>query len=716
MISRFIIKNLRINHKSWFWLLFVVTSMLWSPNAPLALSASAQNNDTIVNATRSVVRIRAQKCDIVDCIDSGIGSGVIIQPDGFILTAWHVTVINEQDKSSSHLDRFVIEMPDNPGGIPKPKYRAELIADLPNQDLAFLQITADATGKSVTPVDLPFLPINTQKLEPDNKLMILGYPNPFIQNSPPTWHLIDKIVSNDIALEALDSLQEGYSGGPALIDERGELKVVGVVSSLDQNSAQLVHVKGLSELTQLRWTVDAGPTPSEPTSKESRVWCKKIAFLRLDVKGIPTLRITANLYAFNLVGQSGRLVAYAYDAKTHQPLKAANSKLPQALHGQLALHRDFGAQQYMDKLPVSIDVPLINLDLQTPTEQIEFRLVVLGNESQKLWEGEKWYSIKASNPGPVAAVNITPSPVTPPPVASAPITSTLPPPTAPPPSIPSGRIAFPIINKGKSDTGIYCFSTKKNCQRLSTMRQPDFSAGGYLVVNGDGGGRESLFRMGPNYEHQEPVSLHSEDGHPQWSPDGLNIVFDSTSFGKDNLSRIYWQEKTTGQPTEETPPILFGGVTLIGRAPVYLANWHVAYNGCDSWETWSHCGIYTVEHRGREKPIRITDNPNDIPTDGLGDRVLFMANRQANDWEIYVANWNEFNGITRLTNSPGCDGLATASPDGQYIAFMTNREGPWSVYVMRPDGSDQTKLFNIPEAGFGCGDAQWLDERMSWGP
>jgi len=708
-----------IIHKKWFFLLIVAIAMLWLAQEPLAVSALAQNDDSITSADRSIVRIRAQKCDISDCIDNGIGSGAIIHPGGIILTAWHVTVINERDKSSDHLDRFVIEMADNLDGIPSPKYRAELIASSPEQDLAFLQITTDATGEPITLADLPFLPIYDNRLDPSAKLLIRGYSDPLtLSPKLPKFYPINKITHNDIALEVPESLQKGYSGGPALIDHAGQLEIVGIVSSLDPNSSQIVHVQGLSGLTQMRWISDA-----DPARPEGQIWGKKMEFLSLDVKGVPKLRITTDLYTFNHKGQTGRLVAYAYDTKNYQPLKASQPTLPQSSDGQLALHQNFAVKYYVDRLTLSIEVPLIELDLQIPIEQIAFRLVVLGNKAQNLWEGERWYDVTIINPTPTPTPIVTLPPATPPVIATpTPVpTPTLtlpadPTPTSPPSLLPSGRIAFPLLNKEKIDVGIYCFSANKICQNLPAMRQPDFSAGGYLVVNGERGSRESLFRMDHNYARQEPISLHPEDAHPQWSPDGLSIIFASTSFGEDNLSRIYWQEKAIEQPEDETPPLRYGGFTLNGRAPVYLSNWHVAYNGCDSWETWSHCGIYSVEHRGREKPIRITANPNDIPTDGLGARVLFMSNREDNDWEIYVANWNEFNSMTRLTNSPGCDGLAAASPDGQYIAFMTNREGPWAVYVMRIDGSGQTKLFDIPDAGFGCGDGKWLDERMSWGP
>ena len=35
----------------------------------------------------------------------------------------------------------------------------------------------------------------------------------------------------------------------------------------------------------------------------------------------------------------------------------------------------------------------------------------------------------------------------------------------------------------------------------------------------------------------------------------------------------------------------------------------------------------------------------------------------------------------------------TWSPDGQHIAFLSDRSGRWEVHVMNPDGSDQKKMF-----------------------
>ncbi|MEZ4869935.1 MAG: hypothetical protein R3C14_51890 [Caldilineaceae bacterium] len=247
------------------------------------------------------------------------------------------------------------------------------------------------------------------------------------------------------------------------------------------------------------------------------------------------------------------------------------------------------------------------------------------------------------------------------------------------------------------------------------MRQPDFS-GKYLVANGEGNDRDSVFRFDLDLGRQNPISSHDEDAFPQWSPDGLSLVFSSDSDGNDALSRIYWQEHADQQT--DAPPIQFDRFALVGDHPVYLSNGRIAYKGVNSWDNWSREGIYSFEYRRNElnKPTMITDNSNDLPTDGTGDRILFMSNRNDADWEIYITSSTTPGDTARLTYWPGCDGLATASPSGNTIAFMGNHEGTWAVYVMQVGGSGQTKLFDIPNTGFGCGDGRWLNERMSWGP
>ena len=76
-------------------------------------------------------------------------------------------------------------------------------------------------------------------------------------------------------------------------------------------------------------------------------------------------------------------------------------------------------------------------------------------------------------------------------------------------------------------------------------------------------------------------------------------------------------------------------------------------------------------------------------------------------------------GVTNLSNSPTSnDGVPTISPDGQWVAFASNRDGSWAVYVVPSSGGQVTKLFDFPKSnpwGVG-GDREWTNERMSWGP
>jgi hypothetical protein len=270
----------------------------------------------------------------------------------------------------------------------------------------------------------------------------------------------------------------------------------------------------------------------------------------------------------------------------------------------------------------------------------------------------------------------------------------------------SGRIAYAIFNGQTMDVLVYNLADGSRW-RLGNKRQPDFSRGGVLMVNGDGGGVNDVVRITQNGE--EGMTAHPEDSHAQWSKSSQSVVYASTHQG-DGKSRIYWQRDASAR--FDSPPMSYSGRELFGKYPVYLDNWRIAYQGCNFWAGGSACGIYTVDTNGGQ-PGRATDLTADIPSDSLGDRILFTSNREGN-WDVYVVN-TDGSGLTRLTDHPGRDGLATASPDFQHIAFVSDREGAWAVYVMNVDGSNQQKLFDL-NGGYGGGNYEWYEERLSWGP
>jgi len=84
-----------------------------------------------------------------------------------------------------------------------------------------------------------------------------------------------------------------------------------------------------------------------------------------------------------------------------------------------------------------------------------------------------------------------------------------------------------------------------------------------------------------------------------------------------------------------------------------------------------------------------------------GEKIAYASTRDGN-WEIYVMDVEQAlhaaNGIIlqRLTNHESDDLSPVWSPDGTRIAFASERDGDWDIYVMDADGSNLYQLTNSP--------------------
>lgn len=102
-------------------------------------------------------------------------------------------------------------------------------------------------------------------------------------------------------------------------------------------------------------------------------------------------------------------------------------------------------------------------------------------------------------------------------------------------------------------------------------------------------------------------------------------------------------------------------------------------------------------------PTIIISQPIILPAIGLS-KIAFVSDRDGNP-EIYLMNPDGSN-QTRLTDSPFVDGAPAWSSDGQKIAFFTERDGNYEIYSMSVDGTNLLNLTNN----------SWDDEDPDWSP
>ncbi len=297
----------------------------------------------------------------------------------------------------------------------------------------------------------------------------------------------------------------------------------------------------------------------------------------------------------------------------------------------------------------------------------------------------------------------------------------------------SGRIAFPVDNGGGFyDIWVVELPLKGGPYLIKThARQPDFAADGRLLVKAQGGDLgESIGLLGPDNTWLGIVNESPEDSFPFWHPDNTRYTYSNGNLVKDpdtaHLATFIFTTCSLQIPRNEgdlrCQDTVQWGYIEVGDAPVWTADDRIvyfSYKGAD--------GLYMVDSAsmlragGGLEQQRLLIEANGRPTDTFGEQIFFSAGNIEGNWEAYTIDLNGENLINHSQSPESQDGLPTVSPDGDWVAFVSDRGGSWGIWVIPRTGGEATRVvdfskINSNHSPWGTGNREWLMERISWGP
>lgn len=182
------------------------------------------------DAMKAVVQIVALKEGMMGGMSSiWTGSGTIVHPQGIILTNCHVAYPRAMGMSSPSADRMAIAVTDRSDKAPAISYFADVINYEPSLDLAVMRIIADARGRRVDRLNLPFVSIgDSDHLDLGDKISIFGFPGiggetiTFTSGNVSGFTSEDKIRDRRAWIKTDATISGGNSGGTA-VNNSGQL-------------------------------------------------------------------------------------------------------------------------------------------------------------------------------------------------------------------------------------------------------------------------------------------------------------------------------------------------------------------------------------------------------------------------------------------------------------------------------------------------------------
>ncbi len=200
-----------------------------------------------------------------------------------------------------------------------------------------------------------------------------------------------------------------------------------------------------------------------------------------------------------------------------------------------------------------------------------------------------------------------------------------------------------------------------------------------------------LMDVGHNLHYRVTNGL-SESTTPAWSPDGQHLAY--IALGGDRQAIMVVDADGQNQRTLVTNYSGYMGNITLAWSP---DNQHLAFTALYKTRQVIYVVSATPDADGQNALQQISFGAEDAFSPSWspdGQKLVYSGSRLTSQ-AIFVATLSEqanpIADVRQLTPFM-LDTTPVWSPDGSRIAFVSNRDGNNEIYVMKPDGSDATRV------------------------
>ena len=254
----------------------------------------------------------------------------------------------------------------------------------------------------------------------------------------------------------------------------------------------------------------------------------------------------------------------------------------------------------------------------------------------------------------------------------------------------------PQNTQGKSELRVVNVASGES-KRLSAddAALASWSPHGYRIAYTKrlGNGRQrDIWTMSSTTGESAPVTSDAAtDWSPVWSPDGKLLYFASDRGGSMNLWRMAIDEET-GKP-QGVPESVTTPASSLAHPTISRDGSRMAYSAVLQSRNIQRLALDSTTGSPMGEPTWLTtgsrawSNP-DPSADGQW--VAFYSSPPEENIHIVRTDGT---GLRQLTNEPTIiDRVPRWSPDGDWVAYFSNRSGTYQVWKIRRDGSDLQQL------------------------